>query len=143
MHTRALELADNLFRTGSSAANAAFFLAQHRLLGVVMSALHDAVMFCAGDSYKATPTEVVPTVVLPPTPPAAAPQAESKADSSKPATAAPPAAAQPKAPSAAAAAPPPQATSEQAAESLISDYGFSKNLAPVAVEEFTGKYRYV
>lgn len=96
----------------------------------------------AGDSYKATPTEVTPTVVLPPTPPASAAKKESDTHSPKAGSDAPAggAAAQAKAQAPAAAAAP-QPAADSAAEALISDYGFSKNLAPVAVEEYTGKYR--
>jgi hypothetical protein len=93
----------------------------------------------AGDSYSVTPTEVVPTVVLPPTPPpSAAKPSESKATDSKAETSK--AASAQVTPAAAAA---PAAPAAQAADTLISDYGFSKNLAPMAVEEFTGKYRWV
>jgi hypothetical protein len=92
----------------------------------------------AGDSYSVIPTEVVTTVVLPPTPPPSAAKpseskdSDAKAETSKaaPAQVTPAVAAAPAAPSA------------EAADTLISDYGFSKNLAPMAVEEFTGKYRW-
>jgi hypothetical protein len=101
-------------------------------------------LFCTplatGDSYKAIPTEVVPTVVLPPSPPTSAAKTESQADSTKAAESAPAAAQKAASPAAAAE---PQATKDKAAEASISDYGFSKTLAPVAVEEYTGKYRWV
>jgi hypothetical protein len=96
----------------------------------------------AGSSYKPVPTEVVPTVVLPPTPPTPAHTAEQSEPSSSKAAALPSLSKlQPAAPAAAAAAGP-GASAEAAAEALISDYGFSKTLAPAAVEEYTGRYRY-